>query len=378
MDTSDFDDMLFGEHEMQAAPNDTEEENSEDEFLFATSQRGNIPWDEAPRYHHQEHTLGPIRDRVWVIARIEAMIDPVRLCLADDLPQPTAKNRLPNRRNAISIFQEQVRKRHGTSTAAAKGLLAGGFRLTRNDGHHINGMSEKEGILVPSVNDNDNLDLTDVQWVLIIEKEATFRSLMSSPRWHTLGSSGIILTAKGYPDLASRKFLSQLAAKAPQIPMYALMDLDPDGVAILSTYKYGSYRLAHEDVTSTDTATPGLPNIRWLGVKSHHMSGTPLGEVHTETSTKSQLQGLMRLTARDRNKAARMLEWNLCAEEGPEKDWRQELQKMLMLNVKAEIQILDEMPGGLVSWLSDRLGQTTELVRVQRMEGEKPDDGMLF
>ncbi|KAI4683500.1 uncharacterized protein J4E88_004676 [Alternaria novae-zelandiae] len=240
-------------------------------------------------------------------------------------------------------------------TAAAKGLLAGGFRLTRNDGHHINGMSEKEGILVPSVNDNDNLDLTDVQWVLIVEKEA-----------------------KGYPDLASRKFLSQLAAKAPQIPMYALMDLDPDGIAILSTYKYGSYRLAHEDVTSTDTATPGLPNIRWLGVKSHHMSGTSLGEVHTETSTKPQLQGLMRLTARDRNKAARMLEWNLCAEEGPEKGWRQELQKMLMLNVKAEIQILDEMPGGLVAWLSDRLGQTTELVRVQRMEVEKPDDGMLF
>ncbi|KAI4942176.1 hypothetical protein J4E91_010150 [Alternaria rosae] len=264
------------------------------------------------------------------------------------------------------------------STAAAKGLLAGGFRLTRNDGHYINGMSEKEGMLVPSVNDNDTLDLANVQWVLILEKEATFRSLMSSPRWHTLGSSGTILTAKGYPDLASRKFLSQLAAKAPHIPMYALMDLDPDGIAILSTYKYGSYRLAHENVTSTDTATPGLPNIRWLGVKSHHLSGTPLGEVHTDTGTKPQLQGLMRLTVRDRNRAARMLEWNLCAEEGPEKGWRQELQGMLMLNVKAEMQILDEMPGGLVSWLSDRLGQATELVRAQRIDDERPDDGMLF
>lgn len=68
---------------MQAAPNDTEEEDSEDEFLFATSQRENIPWDmcnsssststngtalsvqEAPRYHHQEHALGPIRDRFF-------------------------------------------------------------------------------------------------------------------------------------------------------------------------------------------------------------------------------------------------------------------------------------------------------------------------
>ena len=79
-----------------------------------------------------------------------------------------------------------------------------------------------------------------------------------------------------------------------------------------------------------------------------------------------QLQGLMKLTARDRTRAARMLEWNLCTEDGPEQGWRQELQKMLMLNIKAEMQILDELPGGLVSWLSSELGSYY------------PEDGMLF
>jgi meiotic recombination protein SPO11 len=151
--------------------------------------------------------------------------------------------------------------------------------------------------------------------------------------------------------------------------MYALVDLDPDGIAILSTYKYGSYRLAHEDVTRTDATAPGLANIRWIGVHSHHMSRTPVGEVHVDTSTALGLQGLMRLTARDRTKAARMLEWDLCAEDGPEQGWRQELQKMLMLNIKAEMQILDELPGGLVSWLSRRLGQGTS---------EHTDERMLF
>jgi meiotic recombination protein SPO11 len=159
--------------------------------------------------------------------------------------------------------------------------------------------------------------------------------------------------------------------------MYALVDLDPDGIAILSTYKYGSYRLAHEHVTPTDTTAPGLPNIRWLGVKSHHMSRTPVGEEHTDTSAMPPLQGLIRLTARDRTKATRMLEWNVCANDGPEQGWRQELQMMLMLNVKAEMQILDELPGGLVSWLSYQLGQTKELVSAQPVD-EHADDGMLF
>jgi len=148
--------------------------------------------------------------------------------------------------------------------------------------------------------------------------------------------------------------------------MYAFVDLDPDGIAILSTYKYGSYRLAHEGVTSTDTPATSLPDIRWLGVKSHHMSRTPVGEHDTESRAMPQLQGLMKLTVRDRTKAARMLEWNLCAEDGPEQAWRQELQKMLMFNTKAEMQILDEMPGGLVEWLSGELGSNY------------PEDGMLF
>jgi meiotic recombination protein SPO11 len=186
------------------------------------------------------------------------------------------------------------------------------------------------------------------------------------------------LQAKGYPDVASRTFLRHVTDHAPHVPIYALVDLDPDGIAILSTYKYGSYRLAHEDVTRSDTPGLGLPNIRWLGVKSHHMSRTPVSESDTDTSTMSHLQGLMKLTARDRTKAARMLEWNLCAEDGPEQEWRQELQTMLMLNIKAEMQILDELPGGLVSWVSGELEKGLEQPLELVVSSSCSDDGMLF
>jgi meiotic recombination protein SPO11 len=268
-------------------------------------------------------------------------------------------------------------------TAAAKGLVAGNFGLHRENGHQVDGMNDREGMLVPTIGENDILDLTSVHWILV-EKEATFRSLMSSPQWEKLGSRGVILTAKGYPDVASRKFLRQLSDHAPHIPMYAFVDLDPDGIAILSTYKYGSYRLAHEDAIGSNTPALSLPNICWLGVKSHDLTRSAVSEDKKDARAQPlHLQGLMRLTVRDRTKAQRMLEWDLCAEDGPEQGWRQELQKMLMCNVKAEMQILDELPGGLVSWLNHKLGQERGEIYAQSLDygffaGERSDDRMLF
>lgn len=160
--------------------------------------------------------------------------------------------------------------------------------------------------------------------------------------------------------------------------MYAFIDLDPDGIAILSTYKYGSYRLAHEDVASMDAPALSLPSIRWLGVKRHHISRVSVTERDTNTSVMPELQGLVRLTTRDRCKAAQMLEWDLCSETGLEQEWRHELQLMLMLNVKAEMQILDELNGGVISFLSNEL-ERTEQPRVDVVVDRAcSDDGLLF
>jgi meiotic recombination protein SPO11 len=184
--------------------------------------------------------------------------------------------------------------------------------------------------------------------------------------------------AKGYPDIASRAFLRHVADQAPHVPIHALVDLDPDGIAILSTYKYGSYRLSHEDVTLNNTPGLSLPDIRWLGVKGHDVSRTPVGECDTGTGTMPELQGLMRLTPRDRLKALRMLEWDLCVEDGPERSWRSELQAMLMLNIKAQMQILDELPGGLIPWLSAKLAKACEGSWGPLVDTFNSDDGMLF
>lgn len=169
-----------------------------------------------------------------------------------------------------------------------------------------------------------------------------------------------------------------MADQSPHIPIFVLVDLDPDGIAILSTYKYGSYRLAHENGALDNALGLSLPNIFWLGVQSHHISPSYAAENDTGSTTIPELRGLMKLTARDRNKATRMLEWDLCAEDGPERAWRRELQVMLVLNTKAEMQILDELPGGLVSWLSDELSKASEKDHAAFEVNHRGDDGMLF
>lgn len=109
------------------------------------------------------------------------------------------------------------------------------------------------------------------------------------------------------------------------------MDYDPDGLAILSTYKYGPLNKHGEDLV--------VPEIQWLGLKSNHIE---------DGDQTHQNQGLMPLTKRDRHKARKILEQDRIAERGNEAEWRGQLQVMLVLNLKAELQLLDAAPGALM------------------------------
>ncbi|KAF2743547.1 DNA topoisomerase IV, alpha subunit [Sporormia fimetaria CBS 119925] len=234
-------------------------------------------------------------------------------------------------------------------TAAAKGLVVGYITIRRADG--------TSGNLMPALQDSDTLHMPCISSIVVIEKEATFRSLLSSCQWDKLSPHTLIVTAKGYPDLATRRFLCRVANTAPHTPIFALVDFDPDGIAIMSTYKYGSSRLAHETMSANSSTTLALPQLHWLGLRSRHWTGmTDQGDSANKNSF-AALQGLMALTPRDRAKACQMLKWGVCTENGMEPTWRRELQVMLMLNMKAEIQILEEGASGLVPWLVEKLAE---------------------
>ena len=109
----------------------------------------------------------------------------------------------------------------------------------------------------------------------------------------------------------------------------------------MSTYKYGSFKLSHENVDLN------VPSIQWLGIQSRDV---------LDGNAQDEYNGLLRLSARDRKKAADMLEKSEVLQEGgKEEEWRRELQVMLMLNVKGEMEVLAERAGGVKGWVEEKL-----------------------
>ena len=117
---------------------------------------------------------------------------------------------------------------------------------------------------------------------------------------------------------------------------YGLADFDPDGMSIILTYMYGSTKLAHEgDAAKT-------PTLTWVGCSSADIRG----DVEA-----SQDRGLRLLTDRDHGRATSMLRWPYMAEDWPEPHWRRELQVMLMLGYKFEIEMVENLLPRLCSLL---------------------------
>ncbi|CCC08977.1 hypothetical protein SMACR_03194 [Sordaria macrospora] len=248
--------------------------------------------------------------------------------------------------------------------ATAKGLIAGQVQLMMRGGTSINcAESSDSGVLLPSISAVEKIDFQSVKWLLVIEKEG-----------------------KGYPDLATRKFLATLHFVQPRLPMFALVDFDTHGISILRTYQYGSQRLDHEERTK-------VPRLRWLGIRSSDvLSQTmvtqdpsannqdsqssqdlssqesiaysvdalqderPTKRPRTRRTKSHPSDSTAPLNEGDREKAVSVLR-DICTTARLDSSGREhklELQRMLMLNVKAEIQAVDDF-GDITNWLDERL-----------------------
>ncbi|KAI3316972.1 DNA topoisomerase IV, alpha subunit [Xylariaceae sp. AK1471] len=263
--------------------------------------------------------------------------------------------------------------------ATSKGLIAGAVDIKIDNGSifHCN-PDDSQGVLLPAVRDSI-VDIGATKWILVIEKEATFRGLVAS-RFHetAIMGPGVLITAKGYPDLSTRQFLHALHTKFPWLPMYALVDFDPDGVSIMLTYKNGSLSLQHE-------ANATMNRLVWIGPKSDDVLGhynreapphytnqsSVFALTRSQQSSLSQssalsssncagdfipVEGTLPLKTRDRRLAVRLLATAAGNDDRYANglDFIRELQVMLLLNTKAEIQAVDEA-GDLTAWLDSAL-----------------------
>ena len=119
---------------------------------------------------------------------------------------------------------------------------------------------------------------------------------------------------------------------------FGLLDYDPDGIKILDVYRNGSRTLAHERAYH-------VPEMKWLGLKPDVFA-----RGNEDAAT-------IPLKPRDVVKIKSMLVANVEAPlgRGLGAESRTALQWMKMLNRKAEIQILEDMPGGMDQWLMERI-----------------------
>lgn len=219
---------------------------------------------------------------------------------------------------------------------------------------------------------------------------------------------------KGYADLATLEFLNLLHSLRPNMPIYCVVDCDPHGIDIMRTYKHGSKGLGHE----ANTRIPGLHwlgvkmddiflatnRLSWarespdyqgsqgsdsqsisqssavhfsqassdsqsstLGLGPRSNDSTAARARAGEGGERTPLDSLIQLTSIDRKTTQRILQ-SIVGDDGDEdgdadddaepdqEDLEQirELQMMLMLNMKAEIQAIDDM-GDLSSWLDEKM-----------------------
>ncbi|KAK9354641.1 Spo11/DNA topoisomerase VI subunit A [Lipomyces doorenjongii] len=214
--------------------------------------------------------------------------------------------------------------------AAQKGLACGTFCMHKKDGTLM--AVEGEIQLIPPFEEIKSVDVMDIDFVLVIEKEAIFRSLCSSKFYNRadIGRS-ILVTGKGYPDLSTRQFISNIAACHPDTPLFGAVDSDPYGIDILCTYKFGSRAMAHENSHLTAL------KMEWVGVNVLEYE-----------------DGWTKLSVGDRKKALKMLSLPWMETEAA-MAMRLELQRMLFLGKKAEMNVVGTEANSVITYLTQAI-----------------------
>jgi len=183
----------------------------------------------------------------------------------------------------VVLLLRSPRAAFGVVTSENKGLLATRLVGVTFDGVQypelrVRGLPVGEDMLKKDIDLNLVANM-GLKAVLVVEKETVFFSLLESSSQGVAegaaaaGSGGtgsemgtgsgrkslldnvVMVTAKGYPDVVTRKLLRKLETQYPLLPFLYLGDCDPHGLHIYLTYK------------------KTLPNLKSIGVHTSDILG---------------------------------------------------------------------------------------------------------
>ncbi|XP_044487467.1 meiotic recombination protein SPO11-2 [Mangifera indica] len=154
---------------------------------------------------------------------------------------------------------------------------------------------------------------TDARYIILVEKHAIFHRLAEDRVFDKIPS--ILITAKGYPDIATRFILHKMTRAFPDLPILALVDWNPAGLAILCTFKFGSIGMGLE-------AYRYACNVKWLGLRGDDLQLIPQ-------------QSFVPLKQRDLQIARSLMSSQILQD-----NYKEELASMVQSGQRAEIEAL--------------------------------------
>ena len=185
-----------------------------------------------------------------------------------DVDEPNLKEKELQRRFSLALLEISIMLRVSRESlkfrAAPKGSLKGDIKLYTEDGLIVDGnLGGASGIQIPSEADLvTSVEVgEDIECIIVIEKETAFHYL-TGKQFPQLEKC-ISVTAKGQPDVATRIALGKIREYVPKIKFYCLVNYNPSGMQILSTYSFGSAQRAHDNLFLA------VQEIQHIGILSH-------------------------------------------------------------------------------------------------------------
>ncbi len=202
--------------------------------------------------------------------------------------------------------------------ADRKGYMAG--PITIQDGEDtIDCMRMgSSGWAVPSNMEPEKIGFKSctAKFVLVIEKDAVWQRLNEDKFWRS--HNCLIVTGKGQPDRGTRRLVNRLY-KELRLPVYVLCDADPWGAYIYSVIKQGSINL------SFLSDRLGTPEAKFIGLTTQDVKKFDIPKNVT-----------IKLNQGDIKRTNEMLKYVWFKP----KDWQEELNHMLNVGYKLELEAL--------------------------------------
>jgi meiotic recombination protein SPO11 len=155
--------------------------------------------------------------------------------------------------------------------ASPKGWFCGCLDLYNSRGDLIvNGRElDSHGMAITSSTHKFAKITSDAKCILVIEKEGVYNRL-SEDKFFLTFYPCILITGKGFPDVATRQWVQQLQ-RALGLPVYGLCDCNPFGISVLNTYHYG-------EVTTNKREPRDMSSLelQWIGLRPSQLEALQL------------------------------------------------------------------------------------------------------